>query len=140
MIRAKRSFWLICAPIITIIVFLVGGCSMLNSSQTEPYPLTHTQQNNIAMGIKRKYDIKSITFRDCYRHKVSGSVHIIVEINGSSGLRDDIPTLDLKNLDDAHAQIGLSPVEKFSFLEREKPIAKEHTVDLSTIKIQYLGE
>lgn len=140
MIRVKRSFIYACTAMITCLVILCGGCSLFNSSQTEPYPLTRNQQTNIAMGIARYYNVKSIKFLDCYRHKIAGSVHVIVEINDNPDLQNDIVYLDLENLDNSALRNTLVPLNDFEYLQRKPPISEGVPVDMSKIKINYLGK
>lgn len=113
---------------------------MPRQSTTEPYPLTRTQQDNIAMGIARTYDVKSITFVTCVRHKIAGSVHVIVEINDNPNLQSDIPYLDVKDLDNSGFQMGLNPIDEFYDLERNPYIPENEPVDISHIKITYLKD
>lgn len=112
----------------------------MNQPTTEPYHITKNQQNNIARGIARYYDIKSITFLTSERNRIAGSIHVIVEINNDPNLENDIPYLELDRLDNPNLQNTLIPLNEYAYLERTPTIPADSPVDLSHVKITYLKQ
>ncbi len=112
----------------------------MNQPTTEPYHITKNQQNNIAMGIARYYDIKSITFLTSERNRIAGSIHVIVEINNDPNLENDIPYLELDRLDNPNLQNTLVPLNEYAYLEHTPTIPADSPVDMSHIKVTYLKQ
>ena len=125
---------LIVSLVIILIVFLIGGCRM-KAKET----LTKRQQDNVVRGIARNYDIKSIKFTKINRDSKTGSYHLLFIINNHEKYKTGITVSKISEFDEKLDNIGLSPIDDFKFIERDKPINNTDNI-LKTIEITYLGE
>ena len=113
-------------------VIVLGGC------QTMP-KITKEQQNNIVTRIARRYEIHSVEFISFTQDNSTGSYYLLFKINNEDE-RTGISLSSPKELDEKHGTIALGPISQFVEYERNSPLQDTEPVDLSTIKIKYLGE
>ena len=113
-------------------VIVLGGC------QTMP-KITKEQQNNIVTRIARRYEIHSVEFISFTQDNNTGSYYLLFKINNEDE-RTGISLSSPKELDEKHGTIALGPISQFVEYERNSPLQDTEPVDLSTIKIKYLGE
>ncbi|AUW97507.1 MULTISPECIES: hypothetical protein [Streptococcus] len=105
----------------------------------EKETLTKRQQDNVVRGIARNYDIKSIKFTKINRDSKTGSYHLLFIINDHEKYKTGITVSKISEFDEKLDNIGLSPIDDFKFIERDKPINNTDNI-LKTIEITYLGE
>ena len=102
--------------------------------------ITKEQQNNIVTRILRSYDVQEIEFIRFSQDTKTGFYLLSVKINNNDEKRTTLSLSDLKILDNHYGTMGLNPVDDFAEYAREKVLEDTEPVDLSTIKIKYLGE
>lgn len=109
---------------------------MFNKKET----LTKEQQDNVVKRIARGYEFESIEFIKFTKDSKTGFYLLSLKINGSENLKT---TLSIDNLDDLYVSvgvIGLNPINTFKDYEKNKDISDTENIDLSEIKVKYLGE
>ncbi|MGT2950103.1 hypothetical protein BU202_02860 [Streptococcus cuniculi] len=100
--------------------------------------LTKEQQDNVVRWIVRGYEIDSVEFMDFKKDKKTGFYLLNIQLNGDESLETTLSIRQLKELEEKDAIIGLNPIDRFQSIERD--IALEGEIDLSQIKIKYLGD
>ena len=114
-------------------VIVLGGC------QTMP-KITKEQQNNIVTRILRSYDVQEIEFIRFSQDTKTGFYLLSVKINNNDEKRTTLSLSNLNILDKEHGFIVLGPISRFAEYKRNPPLQDTEPIDLSTIKIKYLGE
>ena len=100
--------------------------------------ITKEQQDNMAIRIYRNYDVQEIEFLSFTKNESTGSYYLSIKLNKDENKVTAIMITDLKDLNTSEGGIGLSPVETFEGMRREKELDIHTTT--SDIKIKYLGE
>ena len=114
-------------------VIVLGGC------QTMP-KITKEQQNNVATRILRSYDVQEIEFIRFTQDAKTGSYLLSVKINNDDDKKITLSSPNYDELNKNTGWIGLDPISKFKDFEKDLKLSEDEEVDLSTVKIKYLGE
>ena len=121
--------------VIAIIVLFFVGVMVVTCSKPK---ISKEQQDNIATRIYRNYDIQEIEFLSFTKNESTGSYSLSFKLNSDEDKVTAILITDLKDLNTSEGGIGLSPVETFEGMRREKELDIHTTT--SDIKIKYLGK
>jgi len=100
--------------------------------------ITKEQQNNVATRIVRNYDVQEIEFVDFDKNQSTGSYELVLKLNNDENKKTIILIREMGFFDESEGEIFLNPLGRFKDLKRKEIITGE--VDLSSIKIKYLGE
>ena len=100
--------------------------------------ITKEQQNNVATRIVRNYDVQEIEFVDFDKNQSSGSYELVLKLNNDENKKTIILIREMEFLDKSEGELSLNPLGRFKDLKRKEIITGE--VDLSSIKIKYIGE
>ena len=100
--------------------------------------ITKEQQNNVATRIVRNYDVQEIEFVDFDKNQSTGSYELVLKLNNDENKKTIISIREMEFLDKSEGELSLNPLGRFKDLKREEIITGK--VDLSSIKIKYLGE
>ena len=100
--------------------------------------ITKEQQNNVATRIVRNYDVQEIEFVDFDKNQSSGSYELVLKLNNDENKKTIILIREMELLDKSEGELSLNPLGRFKDLKRKEIITGE--VDLSSIKIKYIGE
>jgi hypothetical protein len=100
--------------------------------------ITKEQQNNVATRIVRKYDVQEIEFVDFDKNLSTGSYELVLKLNNDKNKETIITIREMEFFDKSEGELFLNPLGRFKDLKRKDIITGE--VDLSSIKIKYLGE
>ena len=115
-------------------VTVLGGCQ-------QPLPkITKEQQNNIVTRIARSYEIHSVEFTNFTRDNKTGFYYLFFTINDDDRKATGLSISDLTILDKEYGTIGLDPIALYQEDKRSQNLDDTEPVDLSHIKIKYLGE
>ena len=117
-------------------IVLLGLC-LLSGCFFKPQ-ITKEQQNNVATRIVRNYDVQEIEFVDFDKNQSSGSYELVLKLNNDENKKTIISIREMEFLDKSEGELSLNPLGRFKDLKRKDIITGE--VDLSNIKIKYLGE
>ena len=117
-------------------IVLLGLC-LLAGCFFKPQ-ITKEQQNNVATRIVRNYDVQEIEFVDFDKNQSSGSYELVLKLNNDENKKTIISIREMEFLDKSGGELSLNPLGRFKDLKRKDIITGE--VDLSSIKIKYLGE
>ena len=117
-------------------IVLLGLC-LLAGCFFKPQ-ITKEQQNNVATRIVRNYDVQEIEFVDFDKNQSSGSYELVLKLNNDENKKTIISIREMEFLDKSEGELSLNPLGRFKDLKRKDIITGE--VDLSSIKIKYLGE
>lgn len=117
-------------------IVLLGLC-LLSGCFFKPQ-ITKEQQNNVATRIVRNYDVQEIEFVDFDKNQSSGSYELVLKLNNDENKKTIISIREMEFLDKSEGELSLNPLGRFKDLKRKDIITGE--VDLSSIKIKYLGE
>ena len=117
-------------------IVLLGLC-LLAGCFFKPQ-ITKEQQNNVATRIVRNYDVQEIEFVDFDKNLSTGSYELVLKLNNDENKKTIILIREMGFFDESEGEIFLNPLGRFKDLKRKEIITGE--VDLSSIKIQYLGE
>ena len=117
-------------------IVLLGLC-LLSGCFFKPQ-ITKEQQNNVATRIVRNYDVQEIEFVDFDKNQSSGSYELVLKLNNDENKKTIILIREMGFLDESEGELSLNPLGRFKDLKRKDIITGE--VDLSSIKIKYLGE
>ena len=117
-------------------IVLLGLC-LLSGCFFKPQ-ITKEQQNNVATRIVRNYDVQEIEFVDFDKNQSSGSYELVLKLNNDENKKTIISIREMEFLDKSEGELSLNPLGRFKDLIRKDIITGE--VDLSSIKIKYLGE
>ncbi len=117
-------------------IVLLGLC-LLSGCFFKPQ-ITKEQQNNVATRIVRNYDVQEIEFVDFDKNQSSGSYELVLKLNNDENKKTIISIREMEFLDKSGGELSLNPLGRFKDLKRKDIITGE--VDLSSIKIKYLGE
>ena len=117
-------------------VMLLGLC-FLAGCFFKPQ-ITKEQQNNVATRIVRKYDVQEIEFVDFDKNLSTGSYELVLKLNNDKNKETIITIREMEFFDKSEGELFLNPLGRFKDLKRKDIITGE--VDLSSIKIKYLGE
>ena len=121
--------------LVAIIAVLAGAFVLVACSKPK---IIKEQQDNMAIRIYRNYDIQAIEFLDFTQNQSTGSYYLSIKLNKDENKVTAIMITDLKDLNTSEGGIGLSPVETFEGMRREKELDIHTTT--SDIKIKYLGK
>ena len=102
--------------------------------------LTKEQQDNVVRWIARGYDVDSVEFTNFGKNKSTGTYMLSIKVNNDEELGTVYATPDLKKFDKQSGSIGLDPIDEFEPLKKKHPVSDDSSVDISQIKIKYLGE
>ena len=100
--------------------------------------ITKEQQNNMATRIVRNYDAQEIEFVDFDKNQSTGSYELVLKLNNDENKKTIILIREMDFFDKSEGELFLNPLGRFKDLKRKEIITGE--VDLSSIKIKYLGE
>ena len=100
--------------------------------------ITKEQQNNVATRIVRNYDVQEIEFVDFDKNLSTGSYELVLKLNNDENKKTIILIREMEFLDKSEGELSLNPLGRFKDLKRKEIITGE--VDLSSIKIKYIGE
>ena len=100
--------------------------------------ITKEQQNNVATRIVRNYDVQEIEFVDFDKNLSTGSYELVLKLNNDKNKETIITIREIEFFDESEGELFLNPLGRFKDLKRKEIITGE--VDLSNIKIKYLGE
>ena len=117
-------------------IVLLGLC-LLAGCFFKPQ-ITKEQQNNVATRIVRNYDVQEIEFVDFDKNQSSGSYELVLKLNNDENKKTIILIREMEFLDKSEGELFLNPLGRFKDLKRKEIITGE--VDLSSIKIKYIGE
>lgn len=117
------------------IVVILGGCSMFES-KTET--LSKERQKNVVHWIARKYEVNDINFTDFQKDNVTGSYHLQFKLNNQ--YETGLTVNDFKEFNNPDGIITLGSIEDFRKIEKTPSLSENEKVDISNIKITYLGE
>ena len=117
-------------------IVLLGLC-LLSGCFFKPQ-ITKEQQNNVATRIVRNYDVQEIEFVDFDKNQSTGSYELVLKLNNDENKKTIISIREMEFLDKSEGELSLNPLGRFKDLKRKDIITGE--VDLSSIKIKYLGE
>lgn len=112
--------------------FLIVGCSKPK--------ITKEQQDNVVTWIVRSYKVEEVEFISFTKNESTGSYTLKMKINGNDSMTTGVLIERIEELDDRNGIIGLSPIDKFESIQKEKGLEEDADVSLSGIKIKYLGE
>ena len=119
------------------IAVLILGLLFVSGCFNKP-KLTKEQQNNVATRIVRNYDVQEIEFVDFDKNQSTGSYELVLKLNNNENKKTIILIREIEFLDKSEGELSLNPLGRFKDLKRKEIITGE--VDLSSIKIKYLGE
>ena len=117
-------------------IVLLGLC-LLTGCFFKPQ-ITKEQQNNVATRIVRNYEVQEIEFVDFDKNLSTGSYELVLKLNNDKNKETIITIREMEFFDESEGELFLNPLGRFKDLKRKKIITGE--VDLSSIKIKYLGE
>ena len=132
----KTRQWIVKLLLLVIPILFIGGCKMFENKPT----LTKEQQNNVVRWIARGYNVDSVDFTNFGRNKTTGTYMLSIKVNNDEKLGTVYATSSLKKFDRKSCSIGLDPIDEFEPLKKEYPISDNSDVDISQIKIKYLGD
>lgn len=118
-------------------VVLILGLVFVSGCFNKP-KLTKEQQNNVAIRIYRNYDVQEIEFLDFDKNQSTGSYELVLKLNNDENKKTIILIREIEFLDKSEGELSLNSLGRFKDLKRKEMISGE--VDLSSIKIKYLGE
>lgn len=119
------------------IAVLILGLLFVSGCFNKP-KLTKEQQNNVATRIVRNYDVQEIEFVDFDKNLSTGSYELVLKLNNDENKETIITIREMEFFDESEGELFLNPLGRFKDLKRKEIITGE--VDLSSIKIKYLGE
>jgi hypothetical protein len=119
------------------ILLLILGLIFVSGCFNKP-KLTKEQQNNVATRIVRNYDVQEIEFVDFDKNQSTGSYELVLKLNNDENKKTIISIREMEFFDKSEGELSLNPLGRFKDLKRKEIITGE--VDLSSIKIKYLGE
>ena len=119
------------------IAVLILGLMFVSGCFFKPQ-ITKDQQNNVATRIVRNYDVQEIEFVDFAKNQSTGSYELVLKLNNDENKKTIILIREMGFLDESEGELSLNPLGRFKDLKREEIITGK--VDLSSIKIKYLGE
>ena len=102
--------------------------------------ITKEQQDNVVTWIVRSYKVEEVEFISFTKNESTGSYTLKMKINGNDSMITGVLIEHIEELDDRNGIIGLSPIDKFESIQKEKGLEEDADVSLSGIKIKYLGE
>ncbi len=102
--------------------------------------ITKEQQDNVVTWIVRSYKVEEVEFISFTKNESTGSYTLKMKINGNDSMITGVLIESVEELDDRNGIIGLSPIDKFESIQKEKGLEEDADVSLSGIKIKYLGE
>ena len=117
-------------------IVLLGLC-LLAGCFFKP-KITKEQQNNVVTRIVRNYDVQEIEFVDFDKNQSTGSYELVLKLNNDENKKTIISIREMEFFDKSEGELSLNPLGRFKDLKRKDIITGE--VDLSSIKIKYLGE
>ena len=117
-------------------IVLLGLC-LLAGCFFKPQ-ITKEQQNNVATRIVRNYDVQEIEFVDFDKNQSTGSYELVLKLNNDENKKTIISIREMEFFDESEGELFLNPLGRFKDLKRKEIITGE--VDLSSIKIKYIGE
>ncbi|MEZ7759023.1 hypothetical protein O3796_08910 [Granulicatella adiacens] len=117
-------------------IMLVGLC-LLAGCFFKPQ-ITKEQQNNVATRIVRNYDVQEIEFVYFDKNQSTGSYELVLKLNNDENKKTIISIREMEFFDKSEGELFLNPLGRFKDLNRKEIITGE--VDLSSVKIKYLGE
>ena len=119
------------------IAVLILGLLFVSGCFNKP-KLTKEQQNNVAARIVRNYDVQEIEFVDFDKNLSTGSYELVLKLNNDENKETIITIREMEFFDESEGELFLNPLGRFKDLKRKEIITGE--VDLSSIKIKYIGE
>jgi hypothetical protein len=119
------------------ILLLILGLIFVSGCFNKP-KLTKEQQNNVAIQVYKNYDVQEIEFVDFDKNLSTGSYELVLKLNNDENKETIITIREMEFFDESEGELFLNPLGRFKDLKRKEIITGE--VDLSSIKIKYLGE
>ena len=119
------------------IALLILGLIFVSMYLNKP-KLTKEQQNNVAIQVYKNYDVQEIEFVDFDKNLSTGSYELVLKLNNDENKETIITIREMEFFDESEGELFLNPLGRFKDLKRKEIITGE--VDLSSIKIKYLGE
>ena len=130
----KTREWIVKLLLLVIPILFIGGCKMFENKPT----LTKEQQRNVVYWIVRKYEANSINFTDFQRDNMTGSYHLKFKLNNQ--YETGLTVNNFKEFNVSDGIVTLGPIEDFRKIEKNPSLSENDKVDISSIKITYLGE
>ncbi|MGV3030447.1 hypothetical protein ACEE42_07805 [Streptococcus suis] len=121
--------------VVAITILILGGCGMASQKET----LTKEQQDNVVKRISRNYKIKKVEFVNLERNNSTGYYSLVFKVNDKK-TTNIVQFKNAEEFDSSEGIIALDPIEEFASLEKTNPINDNDEVNISSIKIKYLGE
>ena len=119
------------------ILLLILGLIFVSGCFNKP-KLTKEQQNNVAIQVYKNYDVQEIEFVDFDKNLSTGSYELVLKLNNDKNKETIITIREMEFFDESEGELFLNPLGRFKDLKRKEIITGE--VDLSSIKIKYIGE
>lgn len=92
----------------------------------------------MAIQVYKNYDVQEIEFVDFDKNLSTGSYELVLKLNNDKNKETIITIREMEFFDESEGELFLNPLGRFKDLKRKEIITGE--VDLSSIKIKYLGE
>ena len=92
----------------------------------------------MAIRIYRNYDIQEIDFLDFDKNLSTGNYELALKLNNDENKETIITIDDIEFFDESEGELFLNPLGRFKEYKRQRILEGE--VQLSKIKIKYLGE
>ena len=130
----KTREWIVKLLLLVRPILFLGGCKMFENKPT----LTKEQQRNVVYWIVWKYEVNSINFTDFQRDNMTGSYHLKFKLNNQ--YETGLTVNNFKEFNVSDGIVTLGPIEDFRKIEKNPSLSENDKVDISSIKITYLGE
>ena len=130
----KTREWIVKLLLLVIPILFIGGCKMFENKPT----LTKEQQDNVVRWIDRGYNVSSVEFTNFQKDNVTGSYHLQFKLNNK--YKTGLTVNDSKEFNNSDGIVTLGPIEDFRKIEKNPSLSEIEKVDISSIKIKYLGE
>ena len=130
----KTREWIVKLLLLVIPILFIGGCKMFENKPT----LTKEQQDTVVRWIDRGYNVSSVEFTNFQKDNVTGSYHLQFKLNNK--YKTGLTVNDSKEFNNSDGIVTLGPIEDFRKIEKNPSLSEIEKVDISSIKIKYLGE
>lgn len=121
-----------------VFIFIAIVIGIFAIVQCSKPTLTKEQQDNVAILIYRNYDIQEIDFLDFDKNLSTGNYELALKLNNDENKETIITIDDIEFFDESEGELFLNPLGRFKEYKRQRILEGE--VQLSKIKIKYLGE
>ena len=121
-----------------VFIFIAIVIGIFAIVQCSKPTLTKEQQDNVAILIYRNYDIQEIDFLNFDKNLSTGNYELALKLNNDENKETIITIDDIEFFDESEGELFLNPLGRFKEYKRQRILEGE--VQLSKIKIKYLGE